>query len=82
MGDLFLLETKFLTSYDKEEISWKEPDLEKLGEPHIKMSEETVENIMNPITMEELCLNIDDLDTSKPEGIDNVTNAMLNNTNS
>jgi len=43
------LETKFLTSYDKDEISWKEPDLAKLGEPHVKMSEKTAENIMNPI---------------------------------
>ena len=80
MGDLFPLETKFLTSYDKEEISWKEPDLAKLGEPHIKMSEETAENLMNPITMEDLRLNIDDLHTSKAEGMDNVTNAMLKNT--
>ena len=74
------LETKFLTSYDKDEISWKEPALAKLGEPSVKMSDETAENIMNPITMEELCINIDELDTSKAEGMDNVTNAMLKNT--
>ena len=74
------LETKFLTSYDKEEIAWENPDLSKLGEPDVIMSEETAENIMNPITMEELSVNINDLDTSKAEGMDNVTNAMLKNT--
>ena len=53
---------EFLFAGDKEEISWKHPDLAKLGEPHIKMNEETAENIMKPITMEELRINIDDLD--------------------
>ena len=34
------------------------------------MNEETAENIMKPITMEELRINIDDLDTSKAERMD------------
>ena len=73
-------ETKFKTVLNKEEIEWSLPDMSKLGEPERKMDEDTAEALMEPITLAELSVTLDKLDTSKAEGMDGITNEMLRNT--
>ena len=41
------------------------------------MIDTTSEDMMSPITMEELSFIIDKLDSSKAEGLDSMTNSML-----
>jgi len=42
------------------------------------ISQEASDNTMRPISLEELNKNIKELDASKAEGLDGVTNDMLN----
>ena len=73
-------ETKFKTVLNKEEIEWSLPDMSKLGEHEKRMDEITAEALMEPITLTELSVTLDKLDTSKAEGMDGITNEMLRNT--
>lgn len=41
------------------------------------MIDTTSEDMMSPVTMEELSFIIDKLDSSKAEGLDSITNSML-----
>ena len=73
-------ETKFETTYLKEEIARNCTDEEFLGVPETVLSNPTANDLMKPVTLSELNRNIDNLDSSKAEGLDGVTNGMLKNT--
>ena len=62
-------EKKFNTSFITEEVIW-EAEL---------FTDETSEQIMRPITLNELSKNIGELKSDKAEGLDGVTNDMLKN---
>ena len=74
------IKSKFKASFNKEEIDWSPPDMSRLGEPEKRMDEVMAEELMEPITLAELTVLLDKLDTSKAEGMDGVTNEMLRNT--
>ena len=48
--------------------------------PEAVLSYLTANDLMKPVTLSELNRNIDNLDSSKAEGLDGVTNGMLKNT--
>ena len=73
-------ETKFETTYIKEEIARNCTEEEFLGVPETVLSNPTANDLMKPVTLSELNRNIDNLDSSKAEGLDGVTNGMLKNT--
>ena len=73
------IKNKFEASFNKEEKDWSPPDMSKLGEPEKRMDEATAEELMEPITLAELTVLLDKLDTSKAEGMDGVTKEMLRN---
>ena len=73
-------EKKFNTSFTAEEIIWEAVDLDLIGSLEKIFSEETSDQIMHPITLDELTKNIGELKSDKAEGLDGVTNDMLKNT--
>ena len=72
-------EKKF-TSFNADKKIWTAVDLDSIGHPEHKFSDNTADEIMRPITLDELSKNIGDLKSDKAEGLDGVTNDMLKNT--
>ena len=73
-------EVKFNTSFNPADIKRESVNLEELGTPARVFSTENSDNMMRPLTMEELVININELNTSKAEGPDGITNSMLKHT--
>ena len=70
-------EIKFNTSFNPEDIQRNAVNLDEIGTPEKKFSQETADEMMRPITLEELNQNLNELNISKAEGLDGVTNSML-----
>ena len=70
-------EIKFNTSFNPEDIQRNAVNLDEIGTPEKKFSQETADEMMRPITLEELNQNINELNINKAEGLDGVTNNML-----
>ena len=74
------IETKFNTTYDKEEIVLEINDVENLGVLDKVFTDHTAHRMVRPITLMELSENINSLVSGKAEGLDGITNDMLKNT--
>ena len=73
-------ETKFNTSYNPSNESWIPPNPSVLGVPATVLGDTARSLLMDPISSEELSNAISQLDITKAEGLDNITNSMLKNT--
>ena len=73
-------ETKFNTSYNPSDVSWIPPNPSVLGVPATVLGDTARSLLMDPISSEELSNAISQLDITKAEGLDNITNSMLKNT--
>ena len=73
-------EQKFNTSFTTEEVSWEAVDPDSIGKPEKIFTDDTSDQIMRPITLDELNKNIGELKSDKAEGLDGITNDMLKNT--
>lgn len=73
-------EVKFNMSFNPEDIQREPVNLEEIGTPLRVFTKETSDSMMISITLEELSLNINELNTSKVKGPDKITNSMLKHT--
>ena len=70
-------EIKFNTSFNPDDIQKNPVNLDEIGIPEKKFSQEAADEMMRPITLDELNQNIKELNIDKAEGLDGVTNNML-----